>query len=562
MNAFDPGFRTARFLAGLVLLSHLATCMAKPIHIIDVTAQTGITFQHNAGFSGTYHIAETVCAGLASFDYDNDGDIDLYFLNSALPKGASTDAPLRNALYRNEGNWRFTDVTGAAGVGDTGFGLGVAVADFDNDGHQDIYLNNHGPNVLYRNNGDGTFTDVTSAAGVDNGAAVGAGANFLDIEGDGDVDLYVSNYVAHRAAETYHTTRAGHMAYLGPAAAIYRNTRDALYRNNGDGTFTDITDTSGIGAHKGAGMGTICGDIDNDRDTDIIIANDMTGNFLFLNDGHGHFEEMGLMAAMAYSQHGEEQGSMGPELGDYNNDGLLDLYITAYQDQLGPFYRNLGDGLFEDVTTQTGAGAGTVSSVTWGSGLVDFDQDGYRDLFVACGHLQPNVESYDDRTTYDQVNKLYRNDGKGKFIDVSNQSGPGLQVKRSSRGAAFDDFDNDGDVDIAILNSGSTPTLLKNDSPSQGHWLGVKLQGTKTNRDGVGARVKVVAGDLTLTDEVHSGRGYQSHFGTRLHFGLGKHERVDQVEVHWIGGDIDVFKAIKADQLVTLVEGTSKTNAQ
>lgn len=562
MNVFDPNSEATRLLAGLILLSCMAPCAAGAFRFLDVTAQTGITFQHNNGFSGTYHIAETVCSGLASFDYDNDGDIDLYFLNGALPEGKQTDPPLRNALYRNDGNWRFTDVTGSAGVGDTGFGLGVAVADYDNDGDADIYLNNHGPNVLYRNNGDGTFTDVTSTAGVANGAAVGAGANFLDIEGDGDVDLYVSNYVQCPKTDTFQTTRAGHPAYLGPAATIYDNTRDTLYRNNGDGTFTDITEASGVGAHQGAGMGTICGDIDNDRDTDIIVANDMTGNFLFLSDGRGQFEEMGLIAAVAYDQHGEEQGSMGTELGDYDNDGRLDLYVTAYQDQLGPFYHNLGDGLFEDVTTQTGAGAGTVSSVTWGSGLMDFDQDGYRDLFVACGHLQPNVESYDDRTTFDQYNKLYRNNGSGKFIDVSNQSGPGLQVKRSGRGAVFDDFDNDGDVDIAVLNSGSAPTLLKNDSPNPGHWLQITLRGTKTNRDGIGAHVKVVAGDLALMDEVHSGRGYQSHFGTRLYFGLGNHDRVDRVEVLWIGGGVDIVNDIEANQLVVLVEGQAKTTGQ
>ncbi len=558
MNAFDPSAKTARLLASLVLCSCLAAGAVEPIRFLDVTDQTKIAFKHDIGFSGTYHITETVCAGLASFDYDNDGDIDLYFLNSASPKGA----PLRNALYRNEGNWRFTDVTSTAGVGDTGFGLGVAAADYDNDGDQDLYLNNHGPNVLYRNNGDGTFTNVTSAAGVGNGDQVGAGTNFLDIEGDGDVDLYVSNYVLCPDLKTFQTTRAGHPAYLGPAAAIYKNTRDTLYRNNGDGTFTDITDPSGVGAHQGAGMGTICGDIDNDQDTDIIIANDMTGNFLFLNDGQGRFEEAGLIAAIAYDQHGEEQGSMGTELGDYDNDGKLDLYVTAYQDQWGPFYRNLGDGFFEDVTMETGAGAGTVASVTWGSGLVDFDRDGHRDLFIACGHLQPNVESYDDRTTYNQFNKLYRNDGKGKFVDISQQSGPGLQVKRSSRGAAFEDFDNDGDVDIAILNSGQEPTLLKNDSPKQGHWLQIRLQGTKTNRDGVGARVKVVAGDLTLIDEVHSGRGYQSHHGSRLYFGLGDHERINRIEIHWIGGGTDVFEGIKTDQLVTLVEGQSQASTQ
>ena len=555
MTVFNPDGK--RMLGGLLLLGCLTCHAAGAMQFVDVTQQTGITFEHSTGFSGRYHIAETVCAGLASFDYDNDGDIDLYFLNSKRSSSASNAAPLQNALYRNDGDWRFTDVTRDAGVGDRGFSLGVAVGDYDNDGDQDLYLANHGPNHLYRNNGDGTFTDVTDAAGVGNGDAVGAGANFLDIEGDGDLDLFVANYVECLEAETYHSTRAGHPAYLGPAAALYRKTRDRLYRNNGDGTFSDGSDTSGIGAHLGSGMGTICGDIDNDRDTDIIVANDMSGNHLFLNDGQGHFEEMGLIAAIAFDEHGEEQGSMGPELGDFDNDGWLDLCVTAYQDQWGPFFRNLGDGLFEDVTVQTGAGAGTVSSVTWGSALTDFDQDGFRDLFIACGHLQPNIESYDDRTTYHQFNRLYRNNGKGRFVDVSSQGGPGLQVKLSSRGAVFEDFDHDGDMDIAILNAGGKPTILRNDSPDQGHWLQVKLRGSKTNRDAVGARVKVKAGDLTLIDEVHSGRGYQCHHGTRLHFGLGQRSRIDHIEVHWIGGAVDLFKDIPADQLVTLVEGRS-----
>lgn len=555
MTAFDPDGRAVLWL---LLALGCSTCFAAgTMHFVDVTQQTGITFEHSTGFSGRYHIAETVCAGLASFDYDNDGDIDLYFLNSKFARNASDNAPLQNALYRNDGGWRFTDVTREAGVGDQGFGLGVVVADYDNDGDADLYLNNHGPNVLYRNDGDGTFTDVTDAAGVGAGDAVGAGANFLDIEGDGDLDLFVANYVECIEAETYQSTRSGHPAYLGPAAALYKKTRDRLYRNNGDGTFSDISDASGIAAHSGSGMGTVCGDIDNDRDTDIIVANDMSGNHLFLNDGDGRFEEMGLIAAIAFDEHGEEQGSMAPELGDTDNDGLLDLCVTAYQDQWGPFFRNLGDGLFEDVTVQTGAGAGTVSSVTWGLGLTDFDQDGLRDLFIACGHLQPNIESYDDRTTYRQFNKLYRNNGKGKFVDVSHQSGPGLKVKLSSRGAVFEDFDNDGDMDIVILNAGGKPTVLENDSPDQGHWIQVKLQGTKTNRDGVGARVKVKAQDVTWVDEVHSGRGYQSHHGTRLHFGLGRCSKIDHIKVHWIGGAVERFTGIKVDQHVTLVEGRS-----
>ncbi len=532
MHTFGPGNKWMwPCVAFLLSCGMYPPLCAAPLAFTDVTSETGITFEHNNGFSGKYHLIETVTAGLALFDYDMDGDIDIYFVSGAYHDGTTVDTPPRNALYRNEGGWRFTDVTTEAGIGDMGFGLGVAVADYDNDGDQDIYLNNHGPNVLYRNNGDSTFTDATAQAGVANGSKMGAGTNFLDIDGDGNLDLYVSNYVECISTGEQGTTRGGHPAYLGPAASIYRNTPDTLYRNNGDGTFTDVSKESGISDHRGAGMGTICGDIDNDGDTDIVTANDMSGNFLFINDGRGHFEEMGLMAGLAFDDNGQSQGSMGTELGDYDNDGRLDLYVTAYQDQLGPLYRNLGDGLFEDVTTQTGAGSGTVAYVTWGSGLVDFDYDGDRNLFVACGHLQPNVEAYDKRTTYLEPNKLYENNGHGRFIDVSDQSGPGLLVRHSSQGAGFDDLDNDGDVDIVVLNSREKPTLLRNDTPGQDHWLQVLLRGTRTNRDGVGAHVRVYAGDLVLLDEVHGGRGYQSHYGTRLYFGLGSCTEVERIEV-------------------------------
>lgn len=559
MYIFNPSANQTPLHIACILLCGVSRALcAGPFLFKDVTPQTGIIFRHHNGSSGKLHIIETVTAGLALLDYDADGDVDIYFVSGAYHDGTTVDAPPRNALYRNDGKFQFTDVTSAAGVGDTGFGLGVAVADYDNDGDADIYVNNHGPNVLYRNNGDGTFTDVTAHAGVSNGSRMGAGANFLDADGDGDLDLYVSNYVKCLTHGNYGSTRGGYPAYLGPAASIYADTPDVLYRNNGDGTFTDVSNDAGIDEHVGAGMGTICGDIDNDRDTDIIVANDMGGNFLLINDGRGHFEETGLIAGMAFDDNGEAQGSMGTELGDYDNDGLLDLYITSFQSQLATLYRNLGDGEFEDVTTQTGAGAGTIPLVTWGSGLVDFDHDGDRDLFVACGHLQPNVEAYDGRTSYYQLNRLYANDGQGRFLDVSDQSGDGLQVRLSSRGAGFDDLDDDGDVDVVILNSTTEPTLLRNDTPNQGHWLQVLLRGTRTNREGVGAQVRVHAGGLVLLDEVHSGRGYQSHYGTRLHFGLGERTQIDRIEVAWIGGQTDVYRNVRVDQRILLEEGRSE----
>lgn len=556
---FRSRIQAAILAISVVALSSLLGDEASgSIQLQDVTDRTGVVFEHTNGASGSFHIVETVCAGLALFDYDSDGDVDVYFLNGAFHDDPQNTSAPRNALYRNDGRWQFTDVTRQAGVGDTGFGLGVAVGDYDNDGHPDLYLNNYGPNVMYRNNGDGTFSDVTRQTGLAGDSMMGAGANFLDIEKDGDLDLYVSHYVECLKALDKPATRGGYPAYLGPAIDIYGNTKDTLYRNNGDGTFTDITEASGIGDHTGAGMGTICGDVDNDGDTDIFVCNDMSANFLFLNDGAGRFEEMGLIAGVAYDQHGEEQGSMGAEIGDFDNNGLLDLHVTTYQDQWAALYKNLSEGDFEDVTTQVSASTGTYEKVTWGNGLVDFDNDGDKDLFLACGHLQPNIDLYDRRTSYLQTNRLYENDGKGKFKDVSDKAGDGLKVKLSSRGAGFDDLDNDGDIDVVILNSRHRPTLLENRSPNPGHWLQIRLRGTQTNRAAVGTRVKVTSGDLVQIDEVHSGRGYQSHFGTRLHFGLGHRTKVDLIEVSWMNGQTDQYRDIEVGQSLLLVEGDAK----
>ena len=506
-----------------------------PIQFTDVTRQTGITFVHTDGSSGRRYIVESVCCGLATFDYNGDGKVDILFLNGApLPGSSITTPPPRNALYRNDGGWKFTDVTQAAGLGDTNYHLGVCVGDYNNDGYPDIYLNNFGPNILYRNNGDGTFTDVTQAAGVANGNKVGAGACFLDIDGDGNLDLFVANYVDFTFAK--HQTRNinGHPAYVGPM--IYGPVPATLFRNNGDGTFTDISRESGIAAHAGTGMGVVCADYDDDGDTDIIVGNDAMANFVWRNDGSGHFEEVGLLTGLAYDRNGVGLGTMGVECGDYDNDGRLDFHMTSYQKQWAILYRNLGRGIFEDVTHSTGAGTGTFNQVTWGAGLVDFDNDGDRDLFIACGHLQDNVELWDDTTSYEERNLLLENTGRGKFVDISARSGDGLAVKRSSRGAAFDDLDNDGKIDVVILNSRREPTLLRNDSPGQNHRIQIRLRGTRSNRDGIGARIKVVTGDLTQVDEVHSGRGYQSHYGMYPHFGLGHRTRIDRIEVRWPNG--------------------------
>ena len=552
-RGFSQAALLAAFLAGMQMgISPVGwSAPLTAIRLTDVTDQSGITFRHSDGGSGRRYLVEAVSAGLALFDYDGDGDIDIYFLNGAPLRGTRAKA-MGNALYRNDGAFKFTDVSRAAGVADEGFGLGVAVGDYDNDGDPDLYLNNYGPNVLYRNNGDGTFTDVSEEAGVANGNRVGAGACFLDMDADGDLDLYAANYVAFAYEPALARTKAGYPIYGSPRD--YPLAPDTLFRNNGNGTFTDVSRQSGIAEHPGSGMGTLCVDYDDDGDSDIFVANDVAGNFLFRNDGTGRFEEVGLISGFGFDMFGDPQGSMGIDCGDFDNDGRLDFHLTSYAHELACLYRNTGDGLLEDVTLITGAGAGTVPDVTWGQGIVDFDNDGDRDIFLACGHVQDNVEKFDDATRYWARNILMMNTGDGSFTNVSDQCGSGLEVQLCSRGAAFDDLDNDGDIDAVILNSRREPTLLRNDTLTRPphHWVGIRLRGRRANRDGVGSRVTVIAGDLRQTAEVHSGRGYQSHFGTRLHFGLAGHKTIDRVEVRWLGGKTSVHSDIPIDRFVII----------
>jgi hypothetical protein len=547
-----------------MLLSVFPAEAEGPIVLRNVTPQTGIDFQHTDGSGGRRYIVETVASGLATFDYDADGLIDIYFLNGQpLPGTKSEGPPPLSRLYRNLGGLKFADVTERAGAGEAGYALGAAVGDYDSDGHPDIYVSNFGPNVMFHNNGDGTFADVSRRTGT--AAAdprkTGAGACFLDADKDGELDLFVANYVDFSFDKPVPSTWKGFPVYPGPdrfppLAAI-------LYRNQGDGTFADVSRPSGIGAHRGPGMGIVCADYDNDGSADIFVGNDGgPGNFLFRNDGSGKFTEVGDLSGIAFDAAGSAHGSMGVDCADYDHDGLLDFYVTCYQRQLATLYKNLGGGLFDDVTRTTGAGQRSLNQVKWGCGFVDFDNDGLRDLFLVCGHLFDNVDLFDDTTSYAARPVLLKNTGRGTFLDVSDSSGDGLAVKSVGRGAAFDDLDNDGRVDVVILNSRRPPTILHNESTGANHWIQIRLKGVKTNRDGVGAHVRVVAGDLVQIDEVHSGRGYQSHWGSRLHFGLGKRDRVDRVEVRWIGGGLDVFENLGVDRLVALTEGTCVSAGQ
>ena len=518
--------------------------------------ECGITFRHTDGSSGQRYIIESMTGGVALFDYDNDGDLDVHFLNGAPLRGSSTAETPVDGLYRNDGQWQFSEVTGPAGVGDRGYGMGVAVADFDNDGFADVYVNNFGPNTLYRNNGDGTFQDVSQVSGVTNGDRVGAGICFLDIDGNGDLDLYVGNYLQFSYEKHKPHTYMGLPSY--PSPLNYAPDPDTVFRSNGDGSFADVTVESGIAGYAENTMGTVCADYDDDGDTDIFVANDVQACSLYQNDGKGHFIDTAILAGVAYDMAGTPHGNMGVDAGDFDNDGLVDFHVTSYAGELAVLFRNLGQGIFEDVTRTSGAGQGTLPHVTWGNAVGDFDNDGHRDLFIACGHVDDNVEQRDDTTAYHVPNILLRNTGQGTFVDVSRTSGEGMLVSLSSRGAALGDLDQDGDLDIVVQNSRREPTILRNESTAANHWLRVCLRGVRASRDGVGAKVRVTAGDLVQVDEVRSGRGYQSHFDLGLHFGLRDRQQVDCIEVRWLGGAIDRVTNVRADRTVVITEGSGR----
>jgi len=523
------------------------------IRLEDETARSGIAFVHTDGSSGRRYIVEAMSAGLATFDYDLDGLIDVYFLTgAALPGTVDSGAPA-NVLYRNLGGWSFRDCSASSGLDDRGFGLGVTVGDCNEDGFPDVYLNNHGPNALLVNMGDGTFRDATASAGVANGDLVGAGACFADVDCDGDLDLYVGNYLEFNPADRHDRMVHGIPTY--PSPRDFPGVPDRLYRNEGDGTFVDVSGDSGVDTRAARAMGCISADVDGDGDADILVADDVDPNLLWLNDGTGRFTEAGLESGLAYNAFGDENAGMGVDCVDCDGDGLLDFLVTTYRGQLPVLYRGLGDAIFEDATAACGVGSGTVSQVKWGCGFVDFDDDGWCDIYIVNGHTDDKAEVIDPNACYRCENTVLRNTGAGHFVNVTKQAGDGLRVRHSGRGAAFDDLDNDGDVDVVVLNSRESPTLLRNRrDPSQG-WIDIDVRGTRANRSAIGATVRVTAGGRTATRQVHAGRGYQGHFGSRLHFGLGAAARVDVLQIDWPCGGTESYHAVPANRRLLVVEG-------
>lgn len=524
------------------------------IQFVDVTQEAGIHWQHVDGRSGQKYFMETLGSGAAFFDYDADGDPDLYFVNSApLPGYVSQEIPI-NCLYQNNGDGTFTDVTEKAGVGDTGYGHGCAVGDYNNDGKLDLYVTNYGTNRLYRNNGDGTFTEVAASAGVTE-PRWSTSCAFADYDRDGNLDLYVVNYIVFDIDENPWCgfKEKGIRAYCEPDNFIAQS--DTLYRNNGDGTFTDVTKTAGIYNTTGKGLGVVWGDYNNDGTPDIYVANDSTENFFYHNNGDGTFEEVGFMVGVALSEDGIAENGMGTAFGDWNNDGWLDLTVTNYAEQTNTVYHNDADGFFTDATATTKTAQLTYPYLGWATAFLDYDNDGYQDLFVANGHLHENLAELGQEGTYGQRNLLFRNNNaNGTFTEVSETLGVGMKLTDVSRGATFADYDSDGDIDIVVTNSNTAPRLLRNDGGNEKNWLQIRLTATIGSSDAIGARVKIRTGKLTQTREVRSGDGYLSQQDLTLHFGIGDYEQVDSIEVQWQSGTKQLIGGVSANQVLFLEE--------
>jgi len=532
----------------------------------DATKAAGIDYRNVCGLEPEEKgwIMEGMGAGAAWLDYDGDGKLDLYIVNGSK-YDQKPDAGEPNQLYRGNGKGVFVNVTEKSGAGDRGWGYGVAVGDIDNDGDPDIYVTNNGPNVLLLNNGDGTFKDITAKAGVAGLNVWSTSTGFIDIDNDGDLDLYVGNYmiadrtkVARRAsdeADAVACAYRGVAVYCGPMGQV--PVQDVLYRNDGDGRFTDVTRESGVWLQKPRFcLGVAMGDFDNDGLQDIYVANDSVQNSLWKSRGDGTFVDVGVMSLAGLNGDGRPQAGMGTAFGDYNGDGWLDIVVCNFSYDLNTVYRNLGGKMYLDDSAAVGLGV-TNMSLSWGTGFYDFDLDTDLDLFIANGHLYPEVDGHDLGTRFRQENHLFINRGN-RFVESSSKAGPGFAVLRSFRGAAFGDHDDDGDIDIFVVPLDDVPLLLRNEGTPGRHYLRVMLEGTRSNRDGLGARVTLTSDGRKQIRERASGGSYLSSSDPRLHFGLGATDRVERIEVRWPSGTRDVLTNVEVDRTITIREGSTK----
>jgi hypothetical protein len=527
----------------------------------DMTGRTGITFRHQASCTSQKYLPESMSGGVAMVDYNNDGRLDLYFVNGAalrdpMPDGArpdKSDPRFWNRLYRNNGDGTFTDVTESAGVAGHSYGMGVAVGDFDNDGFADLYVTNLGQNILYQNNGDGTFTDVTARAGV-TGGGWSVGACFVDFDRDGRLDLMVTRYVDYDFSHTPFCgdRKPGYRAYCHPD--LFRPVTHILYHNNGDGTFTDVSAKSGIGRYPGKGLGVAINDFNQDGWPDLIVANDSFPQQLFRNNRDGTFTEVALPLGLAYDEDGKTFAGMGVDFADYDNDGWPDVFVNALANQRYALYRNQKGESFDYISGPSGVAGITQMHSGWGARFVDYDNDGWKDLFIAQGHVMDNIQLTQPSLRYKEPPLLMRNTGS-RFVDVSAYSGEPFRAAVPARGVAFGDLNNDGFPDLAINCHDAPALVLLNAGGNGNHWLIVNTIGTKSNRDGVGARLKLIGESGKVQyGYVTTAGSYLSASDKRVHFGLGLDRSATMLEITWPGGTVQRIENIKADQLLAVHE--------
>lgn len=508
----------------------------------EIEKQIGLDFVHSIGEEHINNIIESVGGGAAFLDYDKDGLMDLYVCSGTWKEGFSHDPKPdklpENHLYHNMGNGTYEDVTKKAGVGGPFYSMGITVGDFNNDGYPDIFLSNYGPNVLFKNNGDGTFTDVTKRARISGGDECSVGAVWFDYDNDGLLDLYVGNYLYFDPQYKYFYAPDG---FPGPMA--YDAQPDVLYHNKGNGVFEDVTKAMGITDVDGRAMGVGAADYDDDGFVDVYVANDHTLNYLWHNDGGKGFTDRGTMSGTAFSQAGEATVSMSVDFADFNGDGLLDMFVS--DDSYCSLYENTGNGLFAEKGVSSGISTPSAQFVGWSSSFFDYDNDGYVDIYKTNGAL---------KHLYGQEDQIFRNEGDGKFKDVSLELGPYFQKEMVGRGACMGDYDNDGDLDVFIVNLNDNCIFLRNNKGNQNNWITLYLVGTSSNRDGIGARVKVISGGKMQTGQKKSTTGYLSQNDPRMHFGLNKNEMAERIEIRWPSGKLQVLENVRANQIITVQE--------
>ncbi len=540
---------------GMVLL--LCCSAAAESRFVDIAPSAGVDFVHRSGATGARYLPETYGSGAAFLDFDGDGALDLYLINAGRLPQLSNEPEAANALFRNAGAEGFSEQAARAGVGDRGYGMGAIAGDYDNDGWADLYVTNFGPNVLFHNRREGRFADATGAAGV-GCPGWGTSAAFADIDLDGDLDLFVGNYLDYPTEEPL-VCRIGNSEerlYCDPRK--FDGQVDRLYINEGRAggwAFADRTAAFGLASTAGKELGVVFGDYDQDGDPDLYLANDLVSNMLYRNDGP-RFVDRGLASSTSLNGAGVAEAGMGVDMADADGDGDLDLFVTNFQWESNTLYRNLGGGFFADATVASGITRASMAFLGFGTGFFDCDNDGDLDLFVANGHVYDNVEKVDRAAAYAQRNQLLENVGEGVFADRSDR-GPGLALVQVSRGMAFGDIDGDGDLDIAVNNSNDRPVLLRNDAAGGG-WLGLRLQGTASNRDAIGARIALTTAGRTLVREVRRNASYLSSHDPRVIFGLGKAEVAERVEIRWPSGAVQVVEDLPGRQYVSIEEDTRR----